>query len=90
MALQLKQDVVPKPINIADLFSGTITTTKSIEKTHTQELVIALCGPIGSPLHDVSTSIATMLKDTFGYETCTQIRLSQLIEDYASHVETKI
>lgn len=39
---------------------------EKIESTHTSELVIALCGPIGSPLHDVATTVssdtASMLK----------------------------
>ncbi len=89
MALQVKQEVIRNKSKIEDLFSST-TTRQSIEKTHTQELVIALCGPIGSPLHDVSTSIANMLKNTFDYTTCSQIRLSKLIEEYARHVDGAI
>lgn len=86
MATPLKKD-------IQDLFPNTtttITTTKSIKNTHTPELVIALCGPIGSPLHEVSSSIETMLKESFGYTTCTQIRLSQLINEFASKVSITI
>lgn len=89
MAAPLKKDTQQDSKNVSDLFSNT-TTTKSIEKTHTPELVIALCGPIGSPLHEVSSSIEAMLKENFGYTTCTQIRLSQLISEYASKVDITI
>lgn len=68
-----------------DLFT-TNSTKQSIETTHTPELVIVLCGPIGSPLHEVSSAIESMLKDSFGYTECTQIRLSNLINEYSSKV----
>lgn len=61
-----------------------------ISNTHTQELVIALCGPIGSPLHNAATTIESMLRDSFGYEECKIIKLSSLIEKYAGHVDIDI
>lgn len=61
-----------------------------ITNTHTQELVIALCGPIGSPLHNAAVTIKTMLRDSFGYEECKIIKLSSLIEKYAKHVDIDI
>ncbi len=54
-----------------------------LSKTHTNELVIALCGPIGSPLHDVSDKLKEMLFDKFGYEECKIIRLSTFIKEQA-------
>ncbi|MFA7270605.1 MAG: anti-phage dCTP deaminase [Sterolibacterium sp.] len=43
----------------------------------TPELVIALCGPIGSPLHETADQVGNALND-FGYKT-EPIRLSELI-----------
>jgi len=63
-----------------DLFN----TTHKIQETHTSELVIALCGPIGSPLHKVGETIRHCLVDDFGYKKCEVIRLSKLIEEYSA------
>ncbi len=46
------------------------------------DLVIALCGPIGSPLHKVAVAFETCLKKDFGYDPCFNLRLSKLIEDH--------
>jgi hypothetical protein len=54
--------------------------------TRTSELVIALCGPIGSPLHKVAKTIKACLLTDFGYETCEVIRLSQIIQDHNGKV----
>lgn len=43
----------------------------------TPELVVAVCGPIGSPLHEAADQIAKALQD-FGYRT-EQLRLSNFI-----------
>lgn len=57
--------------------------TKSVDSTFeataslTPELVVALCGPIGSPLHETATQIKNALNE-FGYRT-EPIRLSELI-----------
>jgi hypothetical protein len=60
-----------------------LTFTKaSILSSHTGELVIALCGPIGSPLHRVASTLKSQLVDDFAYESCEIIRLSGLIEKY--------
>lgn len=88
-AITLKKSDNEKKSSAVDLFSNQRTAT-TIEKTHTNELVIALCGPIGSPLHDVADAIKAMLTDTFGYESCIDIRLSSLISDYADKVGKEI
>jgi deoxycytidylate deaminase len=54
----------------------------SILSSHTGELVIALCGPIGSPLHKVASALKARLEDDFDYKFCDIIRLSSLIERY--------
>jgi deoxycytidylate deaminase len=74
---------------VTDLFSGS-QAARNISETHTEELVIALCGPIGSPLHEVANAIETMLTNTFGYEHCTKIRLSRFIQEHAHRVEGTI
>lgn len=59
------------------------TKTKAVDSTFeataslTPELVIALCGPIGSPLHETSDQITNALSE-FGYKT-ESVRLSELI-----------
>lgn len=54
-------------------------TGELLKFTNTSELVIALCGPMGSPLHDVADSIKDALVDKYGYEKCVVIRLSDFI-----------
>lgn len=56
------------------------STTINVRDTHTEELVFGLCGPIGSPLHEVSAEIQSILADQFGYE-CRTIKLSKFIEE---------
>ena len=54
-----------------------VDATFEAEASLTPELVIALCGPIGSPLHATAAQIANALSE-FGYRT-EPIRLSDLI-----------
>lgn len=79
-----KMVAVPRESKVRgdDLFSVT-PTREILSSTHTEELVIALCGPIGSPLHDVADKLTEMLKQPFGYTECDVIRLSQFIENQA-------
>jgi deoxycytidylate deaminase len=53
-----------------------------VRGTHTSELVFALCGPIGSPIHTVAGVLKTLLEDRFEYE-CVAIKLSAFIEKFA-------
>jgi len=61
-------------------------TKEKIQSTHTSELVIALCGPIGSPLHKVAETIKQSLETEFAYDQATIIRLSQIIQDHTEKV----
>lgn len=54
-----------------------IDSTQEAKESITPELVIALCGPIGSPLHQAAIQIENALKE-FGYATEYQ-KLSDLI-----------
>lgn len=67
-----------RPVN--DLFNA----QHQIKNSHTSELVIALCGPIGSPLHKVAEAFEKSLKKEFGYDPCIVLRLSRLIEQHES------
>ncbi len=63
--------------------TASVSSAKSVDSTFeataslTPELVIALCGPIGSPLHETAVQIKNVLSE-FGYLT-EPIRLSELI-----------
>lgn len=74
---------------VVGLFGGQ-STTEMISSTHTEELVIALCGPIGSPLHNVGGAIERMLMDSFGYTDCTYLKLSDFIAEHAHTVDVPI
>ena len=54
---------------------------QSIFETHTDELVIGLCGPIGTDIHFIAECIERILTDKYGY-VCKKIRLSDLIRKY--------
>lgn len=59
-----------------------IGTSELIRKTHTEELVVALCGALGTPLHELAEELAEHLSDQYRYE-CKVIRLSDFIRQYA-------
>jgi hypothetical protein len=67
-----------RPAAARELFDA----KQQINSSHTSELVIALCGPIGSPLHKVAQEIKARLENDFAYEFCTIVRLSELIERF--------
>jgi deoxycytidylate deaminase len=80
MADALKRNVVSLPV------VGTqseFDARREVQSTHTSELVIALCGPIGSQIHSVAETIQTSLVDIFGYDKCEKIRLSEIIREYS-------
>ena len=84
MATPQKVKAANDPVSKTDLFS-TRGIKEVISSTHTNELVIALCGPIGSPMHAVATKIKEMLEETFAYDACTVIKLSQFISENAEN-----
>lgn len=59
-----------------------VDATGEANASLTPELVIALCGPIGSPLHEASTQISNTLRE-FDYTTV-DLRLSSFIRLNAS------
>jgi deoxycytidylate deaminase len=57
-------------------------TELDITSRETRELIFALCGPIGSPLHSVADLLKSSMERIYGYE-CHIIRLSDIIEKRA-------
>ena len=68
--------------------TSTINATQEIRDSITPEIIIALCGPIGSPLHETAEQISFSIK-RYGY-TSYNIRLSDLIRINAQHAKTDI
>ncbi|WP_393969632.1 anti-phage dCTP deaminase [Kluyvera intermedia] len=66
----------------------TINATQEIKDSVTPEIIIALCGPIGSPLHETAEQISFSLKK-YGYKTY-DIRLSDLIRINSKHTKINI
>jgi hypothetical protein len=56
--------------------ASNINNLAEIKDTHTSELVIALCGPIGSPIHDVAKAFKECLEKSFGYDYAHILKLS--------------
>lgn len=52
-----------------------------LKHTITQELIIGLCGPIGTDIKYVSNSIIEVMEDSFNYE-CIEIKLSKFIKEH--------
>ncbi|MCZ2903404.1 anti-phage dCTP deaminase [Burkholderia thailandensis] len=57
----------------------------NVKQTQTEELVIALCGPIGSPIKRVGQEIGEILKHDYGYDV-EIIRLSEFLSSKAQAV----
>jgi hypothetical protein len=68
------------PIHKVDTRSGDkFDDQKKLDEIRTPELVIALCGPLGTPLHDVAKSIQDLLLSKYDYADVSVIRLSDRI-----------
>lgn len=76
------------PANDGNLFSNDADnsdTQADLKETHTSELVIALCGPIGSPVHEVANAIRDSITQKYAYE-CKVIKLSSFISQHFDKV----
>jgi len=72
---------VRKPFAIVQ---GTFDSQGTIDQTVTDEIVIALCGPMGTPLHSVAKVFKGLLEgNDYNYDQVTVIRLSDLIKKHA-------
>ena len=81
--------IAGSPASKDDLFVEK-PTKEILSSTHTEELVIALCGPIGSPLHEVADKLHEMLEQPFGYVKCNVIRLSKFIGEFAARTSREV
>lgn len=72
---------------VDDLFE---VSPAAVRKLQTDEIVVGLCAPAGSPVHRVAEDLKRLLVQRYGYE-CEIIRLSQFIEEIdgaVTHVST--
>lgn len=60
---------------------GRFDAKRRIDEAITPELVIALCGPLGTPLHQVSATLKELLEKSYDYKVVDEIRLSQFIKE---------
>lgn len=58
------------------------TTAEKVDKTLTEELILAICSPIGSSKNDVIESIKTVLTNDYKYESVEVIKLSSFIKEH--------
>ncbi|MFC4763889.1 anti-phage dCTP deaminase [Dyella koreensis] len=73
-------NVLPLPKK-ADTSEG-FDARRRIADTHTPELVIALCGPLGTPLHRAAAILRDLLNRSHGYPKVDTIRLSEFIRKH--------
>jgi len=55
-------------------------------ETFTEERVFALCGPMGSPVHEVACKLEELLTSKYGYE-CEIIKLSDFIKKHCKDID---
>jgi hypothetical protein len=62
--------------------SGAFDDQSTIDRSLTAEIVIALCGPLGTPLHEVAETFKQLLESAdYGYEKVIVLRLSDEIRE---------
>ena len=59
-------------------------TSTIINETNTEELIIALCGQLGTNINKINDQLSKLLKEDFGYEV-QEIKLSKYISKYSSY-----
>ncbi|HDR9123316.1 TPA: cytidine deaminase [Burkholderia vietnamiensis] len=75
-------EVVPAPRRTPRAKGAALDDQQAIDRSRTAEIVIALCGPMGTPLHDVAKTFMELLQGTdYRYEQVSIIRLSDEIRD---------
>ena len=78
----MAQEEAKKVVGIVPTEGDLFSAHEHVRATHTSELVIVLCGPVGSPLHRVASSLKKTLEDDFGYQECRVLKLSSIIEEH--------
>src|SRR5689334_15787569 len=72
-----------KQLQLVETPEKIIEIKERIFQTHTEELVIGLCGPIGTDIHFVADSLKGILEANYSYK-CQVIKLSKLIRNFYS------
>lgn len=68
---------------------GKFVAKDRIDEAMTPEIVVALCGPLGTPLHRVSEILKDLLSRSHDYKRVDEIRLSDFIRLYGSPKDPK-
>lgn len=71
-------------LGVDDMFEQ---SPAALRKLITDELIVGLCAPVGTPVHKVAKEIQRLLRERYGYD-CEIIRLSGLIEMHAGTATT--
>lgn len=78
-----KSEIAEKKL---ELFKGSESENQSIKQkikdTHTAELIIGLCGPIGTDIHFIADCFNEVLDEVYNYRY-EKIKLSDLIREYS-------
>jgi len=91
MALARSPKHIPiQPHQGSRISAASTSTRDTVLSRNTDELVIALCGPIGSPLHAVADTLRDALVDEYAYKYCKIIRLSGFIETHRIVTQTSL
>lgn len=59
---------------------------EKIFETHTAELIIGLCGPIGTDIHFISDRVSHLIEEQYGYKAI-PIRLSKFIKEFTKSID---
>ncbi|MBN8428800.1 MAG: CMP deaminase [Xanthomonadales bacterium] len=68
---------------------GKFIAKNRIDQAITPEIVIALCGPLGTPLHRVSEILKDILSCSHDYKRVDEVRLSDFIRQLGKPSDTK-
>ncbi len=77
----MNQAALQLPLESSDPSKGK-NIKEEVFGTHTEELIIGLCAPIGTDIHYIASELGQIIKEKYGYEY-EVIRLSSLIKQYS-------
>lgn len=81
---------ITKLPNLADSEKkGKFIAKDRIDQAMTPEIVVALCGPLGTPLHRVSEILRDLLRRSHDYKRVDEIRLSEFIRRHGHPKDPK-
>jgi len=72
-----------KPQVVSNPSKEIFNSLEKVNSHETSELVIALCGPIGSPIHQVAECLKVVLNEDFAFKKCEILRLSEIITEHS-------